>query len=79
MNTRTLPPVRALTRAQHDGWACCWCGRSLFRCGGISAGIARGHMGAHVLDIEVYACHECGSPTRESNDQIHKSVHQQGS
>ncbi|MGW3724132.1 hypothetical protein [Streptomyces sp. NPDC000851] len=44
-----------MTQAQYSGWACCWCGRSL-REGGVSAGIARGRIAAHVLDIEVYAC-----------------------
>ncbi|MGP4084193.1 hypothetical protein [Streptomyces sp. KR55] len=50
-----LPSALDLTRAQYSGWACCWCGRRLTE-GGVSAGIARGRSGAHVLDIEVYAC-----------------------
>jgi hypothetical protein len=56
--TRTLPPANALTKAQHDGWACVWC-RSPLTLGAKSAGIARGQMGAHVLDVEVYACPDC--------------------
>ncbi|PNG21406.1 hypothetical protein [Streptomyces cahuitamycinicus] len=54
------PAATELTRAQHDGWACCWCGKSLMS-GGVSAGISRGRMGAHALDIEVYACRACTS------------------
>lgn len=49
------PPATDLTRAQYSGWACCWCGTSL-QYGGVSVGIARGRLGVHVLDIEVYAC-----------------------
>ena len=49
------PPATDLTRAQYDGWACCWCGGSLWE-GARSAGVARGSVGAHVLDIEVYEC-----------------------
>ncbi|MER6431607.1 hypothetical protein ABT272_28330 [Streptomyces sp900105245] len=63
MNHRTLPSAPALTRAQYSGWACCWCGCSLLRSGGISAGIARGSSGAHVLDAEVYACPACAATT----------------
>ncbi|WP_328426066.1 hypothetical protein [Streptomyces sp. NBC_00443] len=52
------PPAAAeLNRAQYSGWACCWCATSLLGVSGvISAGIAEGRMGAHVLDTEVYAC-----------------------
>lgn len=51
------PPVRELSRAQYSGWACCWCGKSLLDVtGAVSAGIARGSSGVHVLDIGVYAC-----------------------
>jgi hypothetical protein len=49
------PPATELTRAQYDGYACCWCGTSLWQ-GAISVGRARGSIGAHVLDVEVYAC-----------------------
>lgn len=48
----------ALTKAQHDGWACVWCGMPL-RKNAVSAGIARGRMGAHDLSVEVYACPVC--------------------
>ncbi|MFI9154471.1 hypothetical protein [Streptomyces sp. NPDC053367] len=51
-----LPPATSLTGPQYNGWACVWCGTSLARTGGVSAGIARGQIGAHVLDVEVYAC-----------------------
>ncbi|MFE2040875.1 hypothetical protein ACFXAZ_08055 [Streptomyces sp. NPDC059477] len=57
-------PAAALTRAQYSGWDCCWCGKPLKE-GGVSVGIARGRLGAHVLDIEVYACPPgigCGPP-----------------
>ncbi|MFD1659993.1 hypothetical protein ACFSL4_17770 [Streptomyces caeni] len=52
------PPVSALTREQYAGRACCWCGTRLWR-GAVSAGIARGRQGAHVLDAEVWACPAC--------------------
>ncbi len=58
MTRRPLPPVRDLTRGQHDGHACVWCGKPLWR-GAVSAGVSRGRSGAHVLDIEVYACTDC--------------------
>lgn len=62
--SRPLPPANALTRAQYSGWACCWCGASLLRSGGSSVGVARGRSGAHVLDVEVYACPNCApAPT----------------
>lgn len=51
----TPPPTAELSYAQYSGWACCWCGTQL-RHGAVSAGIARGRDGAHVLDVEVYAC-----------------------
>ncbi len=51
------PPVERLSKAQYDGWACCWCGKSLLHdSGAVSAGIARGNSGVHVLDVEVFAC-----------------------
>ena len=58
---RPLPSACSLTRAQYSGWACCWCGSSLLHSGGTSAGIARGSSGAHVLDVEVYACPNCAA------------------
>ncbi|MGP4089549.1 hypothetical protein [Streptomyces sp. KR55] len=55
-----LPSALDLTRAQYSGWACCWCGKSLVDVtGAVSAGVSRGRDGAHVLDIEVYACPDC--------------------
>ena len=56
--TQQPPPVSDLSYAQYSGWACCWCGTQL-RHGAVSAGIARGRSGAHILDIEVYACPDC--------------------
>jgi hypothetical protein len=57
MTLRPKPPAATeLTRAQYDGWACCWCGKSLSQRGGVSVGRARGNSGAYVLDVEVYAC-----------------------
>ncbi|MFM9652743.1 hypothetical protein [Streptomyces galilaeus] len=52
---RELPDATELPRRRYSGWACVWCGASL-REGGRSAGVARGHMGAHRLDVEVYEC-----------------------
>jgi len=52
------PPVSQLSKAQYDGWACCWCGKDIWS-GAVSAGIARGRQGAVVLDVEVYACASC--------------------
>ncbi|MEU1304303.1 MULTISPECIES: hypothetical protein [Streptomyces] len=60
---REPPPATSLTYAQYAGWACCWCGTSLLDVtGAVSAGIARGQAGAHVLDVEVYACPGCAPP-----------------
>lgn len=56
------PAVSDLSYAQYSGWACCWCGMCLLNVTGVeSAGIARGRQGAHVLDIEVYACSGCAA------------------
>lgn len=57
MTWKPTPPPAAieLNYEQYSGRACCWCGTRLWR-GAVSAGIARGSIGAHVLDIEVYAC-----------------------
>ncbi|MEU6279518.1 hypothetical protein [Streptomyces sp. NPDC047028] len=62
MSGRQLPSALHLPRAVYSGWACAWCGASLLHTGGTSAGIARGRLGAHVLDTEVYACPAC-APT----------------
>lgn len=66
------PPVRQLTKAQYDGWACCWCGKSLLDCGGTSVGVSRGQQGAVVLDIEVYACPSCAVAPRVKTRQEHR-------
>lgn len=63
MTARSLPSVHGLTKLQHDGWACVWC-RKRLGTGAVSAGIARGRLGAHVLDVEVFACPGCAD-TRE--------------
>ena len=79
MTRRPLPPVQELTRAQFDGWACVWCRTPLWK-GATSAGRARGRMGDHVLDIEVYACPVCGptptisSPSPRSNQEATDGV-----
>ena len=51
----TPPPVDELTRAQFDGWRCCWCHADLMG-GARSAGRAQGSSGAYDLSIEVYEC-----------------------
>lgn len=53
------PPVGDLSKAQYDGWACCWCGSSLLSVKAVPAGVSRGSSGVHVLDIEVWACPGC--------------------
>jgi hypothetical protein len=51
-----IPPADELTYAQHQGWACVYCGASLMQ-GGVSVGRAFAQLqGVHTLDIEVYAC-----------------------
>jgi hypothetical protein len=49
------PPAAELTYEQYAGRACVWCGVRLTK-GAVSAGIARGQLGAVCLDIEVWAC-----------------------
>lgn len=57
--THPEPPSAVnLNGEQYAGRACCWCAKALWH-GAVSAGIARGRCGAHVLDIEVYACPDC--------------------
>lgn len=51
-----LPDAASLSRPVYSGWACVWCGASLALRGGVSAGRAEGHAGAHDLSVEVYAC-----------------------
>lgn len=55
---RSLPPAEALTYWQSAGRACVWCRRRLTS-GAVSAGTARGRQGAHVLDVETFACPDC--------------------
>lgn len=57
MSAVELPPVEHLTYGQYNGRACVWCGTTL-TVGAVSAGIARGSSGAHILDTEVWACPE---------------------
>ncbi|WP_413754779.1 hypothetical protein [Streptomyces sp. MMBL 11-3] len=52
------PPADQLRLEAYSGWACCFCGTKLTT-GAVSAGISRGSVGAHVLDVEVWACPGC--------------------
>ncbi|MFS8200464.1 hypothetical protein ACLVWQ_17480 (plasmid) [Streptomyces sp. CWNU-52B] len=52
------PPAAELGGEQYAGRACCYC-RTKLTSGAMSAGISRGRLGVHVLDIEVYACPDC--------------------
>ena len=61
-------PVSELTYEQYSGRACCWCGTPL-QSGAVSAGISRGRQGAHVLDIEVYACPDCAAAVLHPSTQ----------
>lgn len=64
------PAANGLSKAQYDGWACCWCGKGLLDAKGtVSAGISRGRQGAVVLDVEVYACAGCAVAPERSNSQ----------
>lgn len=57
MTPDQLPNVEHLTYAQHQGWACVLCGKSLWTAaGGVSVGRAQGARG---FSIEVYACLGC--------------------
>ncbi|UXY28569.1 hypothetical protein [Streptomyces sp. HUAS TT20] len=59
-----LPSALDLTRAQYSGWACVRCHASLQN-GAVPAGRARGSIGAHALDVDVYQCkpgHGCNQP-----------------
>lgn len=54
MTAWTLPSADELTRPQHQGWACVWCGASLWTAqGGVSVGRAQVTDGT---SIEVYTC-----------------------
>lgn len=50
-----IPPVEDLTWEQSAGRACYACGRPLMH-GAISGGWAVGRLGAHALNVEVWAC-----------------------
>ncbi|MBU5946826.1 hypothetical protein ACPCAJ_02290 [Streptomyces griseoincarnatus] len=61
MTARPLPSADDLTGPQYQGWACVWCGASLWtERGGVSAGRARASDGS---SIEVYACPGAGCRT----------------
>lgn len=49
-----LPAAGDLSWEQYGGRACVWCDQPLTT-GARSVGISRGRLGAHVLDIEVFA------------------------
>lgn len=53
-----IPSALDLTRAQFDGRACVWCGMPLWK-NATSVGTARGSLGMHSLDVEVFACPLC--------------------
>lgn len=65
------PPARGLTWAQASGWACCFCGKAIWRAA-VSLGRAQGRSGAHDLSVEVWACPDCArtdNPTPETDTQ----------
>ncbi|QXE36990.1 hypothetical protein KQY30_25030 [Streptomyces sp. GMY02] len=51
----SVPPAGDLTTEQWAGRACYACGRPLTT-GAVYRGWARGRLGAHSLDAEVWAC-----------------------
>jgi hypothetical protein len=53
-DARVLPAAGDLSWEQYAGRACVWCDQPLTT-GARSVGISRGRLGAHVLDIEVFA------------------------
>jgi hypothetical protein len=53
-DARVLPTAGDLSWEQYAGRACVWCDQPLTT-GARSVGISRGRLGAHVLDIEVFA------------------------
>lgn len=65
--TRPLPAATDITYGQYCGWNCVRCGERLTT-GAVSAGIARGASGAHVLDVEVYVCPSCIGPPPAASD-----------
>lgn len=60
-----LPSAEDLSWEQYAGRACVWCDKPLTTAAR-SVGTARGRMGAHVLDIEVYAGPCCPQEVQRS-------------
>ncbi|TQE16550.1 hypothetical protein SipoB123_40640 [Streptomyces ipomoeae] len=58
MTARELPSAVGMPRERWAGRTCVWCGIRLTS-GAVSQGIARGRIGAVVLDAEVWACPGC--------------------
>lgn len=72
-----LPDAASLSRAVYSGWACVHCGASLALRGGVPAGRAEGHSGAHDLSVEVYACPPtsgCGPSRRATPSATARAV-----
>lgn len=70
------PPADELTYRQHQGWACCWCGASLWTpTGGVSVGRARSTAG---WSIEVYACSQQCPQRPHLPRSIQESASQEG-
>ncbi|MFJ7049070.1 hypothetical protein ACIQVC_37530 [Streptomyces sp. NPDC101112] len=66
-----LPPVEQLSYGQYKGLACVWC-KAKLTTGAVSAGIARGQSGAHILDTEVYACPNCAPKSAPRPRKVRK-------
>lgn len=66
--TIKLPSARDLNYQQYSGWACCFCGKALWR-GAVSVGIAVGSQGACVLDVEVFACSLCARCFEQDDEE----------
>ncbi|MFJ5638575.1 hypothetical protein [Streptomyces sp. NPDC093223] len=60
MKASDLPDAARLTARQHSGWACVFC-HALLSKGAVLAGRAEGHIGAHDMSIDVYACPRCAA------------------
>ena len=80
MTRQEPPPAATLTRAQHAGWACCFCGASLRETGGVPAGRAKGWSGAHDLSVDVYACPPLRGcrPLQHTQTPAHSQLHEPG-
>lgn len=61
-DARTLPPVADLSGEQAAGRSCVYCNTPITH-GGYPAGISRGHVGARVVDTQVYAGPCCPQET----------------